>query len=152
MLGPTTSDAGFTKPQPFMILSFLKNVEQSGSSATPEAFASRPFLMSESANSMVGTTLSNLADSSQMSQFVMKVEPANYQFRTLAGGAGGRNMYQGGSRQPGLGSDFYVLKRRIPYAPPLSLGAFENAIASGFARRFKDQTAIGEADFFPLKR
>jgi hypothetical protein len=150
VLGPTTSDAGFTKPQPFMILSFLKNVEQSGSSATPEAFASRPFLMSESANSMVGTTLSNLADSSQMSQFVMKVEPANYQFRTLAGGAGGRNMYQGGSRQPGLGSDFYVLKRRIPYAPPLSLGAFENAIASGFARRFKDQTAIGDGtDKFP---
>ncbi len=139
-----------TKPQPFMILSFLKNVEQSGGGAVPDAFASRPFLMSESANSMVGMTLSNLANSSQMSQFIMKAEPANYQFNTLAAGAGGRNMYQGGSRQPSSGGDFNVLKRRISFAPPLSLGAFENAIASGFARRFKDQTAIGDGtDKFP---
>jgi type II secretory pathway pseudopilin PulG len=140
----------FLTPKPFMILSFLRNVEQSAPGTVPDAFASRPFLMSESANSMVGMTLSNLATSSHMSQFVMKVEPANYQFRTLAAGPGGRNLYQGGSRQPTQGGSFFLLKRRIPFAPPLSLGAFENAIASGFARRFRDQSPIGDGtDPFP---
>lgn len=138
------------KPRPFMILSFVRNVEQSGGGVAPEAFASRTLLMSESANSMVGMSLSNLATASQMSQFVMKVEPANYQFSTLAAGPGGRNLYQGGSRNSNPGGSFNLFKRRTPLAPPISLGAFENAIASGFARRLKDQLPIGDlTDPFP---
>ena len=139
------------KPQPFLLLSYLRNVEQdSSSTAAPDAFASRPFTMSESANSMVGMPISSLATSSHISQCVIKAERLNYQFSSLAAGAGGRNIYQGGSRQINQGGSLNVIKRRIPIAPPLSLGAFESAIASGFSRRFKDQLAIGGGtDPFP---
>jgi hypothetical protein len=71
-------------------------------------------------------------------QGLITVEPLNYQFRTLAAGAGGRNAYHGGGRQPNLGGSFHVVKRRLPFAPPLSFGAFENAIASGLHKRFGD--------------
>lgn len=39
-------------------------------------------------------------------------EAMNYQFRTLAAGAGGRNVHHGGGRQPNLGGGFSVIKRR----------------------------------------
>ena len=138
------------KPQPFLLMTYLRNVEQDSGTGAPDAFASRSQLMNEPANCNVGMPVENLATASHVSQFVCKVEPLPYQFRTLAAGAGGRNLYHGGSRQINQGGSFNVIKRRIPIAPPLSLGAFENAIAAGFARRFQNQFAIGNGtDPFP---
>ncbi len=77
-----------------------------------------------------------IPDDLHENQLLFTAEPLNYQFRSLAAGAGGRNVYHGGGRQPGLGGEFRVIKRRIPLAPPLSLGAFENAIAGGFCAHF----------------
>ena len=73
-------------------------------------------------------------------QVLFTAEPLNYQFSSLAAGEGGRNIYHGGGRQPSVGGSFRVIKRRIPLGPPLSLGAFENAIAVGF------RTHFGEVD------
>ena len=139
------------KAQPILILSYLRNVEQSTSGAGPDAFASRTLMMSEPVNSFFEIPLANdLKSSLHVSQFMMKAESANYQFRTLAAGAGGRNLYHGGSRQAGLGGSLNVIKRRAPLAPPLSLGAFENAIASGLWLRWKDSRVIGDGtDRFP---
>lgn len=130
------------RPQPFMAFSFIRNVEQDSTPESPEAFPSRSHLMSEPANAQIGMPLDSIAAGLQVSQFTLKAEPLPYQFRTLAAGAGGRNLYHGGSRQPNLGGSFNVIKRRIPLAPPLSIGAFENAIASGFSRRFRDALPI----------
>jgi hypothetical protein len=131
-----------SRPQPFMAFSFIRNVEQDSNPASPEAFASRSHLMSEPASGLMGQPLDSIGAGLQVSQFTLKAEPLPYQFRTLAAGAGGRNIYHGGSRQPNLGGSFNVIKRRIPLAPPLSIGAFENAIASGFSRRFRDALPI----------
>lgn len=130
------------RPQPFMAFSFIRNVEQDSNPASPEAFASRSHLMSEPSSGLMGLPLDSIAAGLHVSQFTLKAEPLPYQFRTLAAGAGGRNLYHGGSRQPNLGGSFQVIKRRTPLAPPLSIGAFENAIASGFSRRFKDALPI----------
>lgn len=81
----------------------------------------------------------------QNSQLVTIADPMDYAFgndRTMAAGAGGRNLYHGGAREPGLGGSFNVVKRRIPLAAPLSLGAFENAIACGFVQRFAGGPAL----------
>ena len=141
-----------SKPQPILRLSYQRNVEQDSSvTGVPDAFASRPLMMSESAGSLLEVPLANQPQASfHSSQLIIKAESAKYQFDTLAAGAGGRNLYHGGSRQLGLGGSLYVIKRRIPLAPPLSLGAFENAIASGCVLRWKDQKLIGDlSDTFP---
>ncbi len=141
-----------SKPQPILKLSYLRNVEQdSSNNGVPDAFASRTLTMNESAGSMFGLPLANQFQTSlHTSQVIVKAEPANYKFETLAAEAGGRNLYHGGSRQLGSGGSLYVIKRRTPLAPPLSLGAFENAIASGCALRWKDQVLIGDkSDTFP---
>lgn len=145
-------DSPNKKPKPFMSLNFIRNVEQSSPGVAPNAFASRPYLLSEPANSMVATTLSNLAATSHQGQYVLTAEPMNYQFSTLAAGPGGRNVYHGGSRGPNQGGTFNFIKRRVPLAPPLSLGAFENAIASGFARRFNDQISLSGDSWTPNAR
>jgi len=127
------------EPKPIMLFSILKNVEQSSSQANPDALASRPLLLDESAR--VGRAILRYGDvprDLQSTQLLFTAEPLNYQFRTLAAGAGGRSVYHGGGRQPGNGGNFQVIKRRIPLVPPLSLGAFENAIASGFSSHFGD--------------
>lgn len=130
------------KPKPIMMFSFLRNVEQASGAVPMDAFASRPFQLSEPAAAGRNLTPSSTATARHFNQMLITAEPMNYQFRTLAAGDGGRNVYHGGGRQPGLGGNFSVIKRRIPIAPPLSMGAFENAIASGFAGRFSSAPAI----------
>ncbi len=131
------------KPQPVMMISFLRNVERDSGTAPPDAFASRPFQLAEPAAGWSAYSSSTVESGLHGWQRLITAEPLNYQFRTLAAGQGGRNVYQGGGRQPNLGGSFHVFRRRIPFAPPLSLGAFENAIASGFTERFKNAPAIG---------
>lgn len=132
------------KPQPVMMINFLMNVEQSSGAVPPDAFASRPFQFNEPAASWGGLSPTTIETARHSTQMLITAEPMNYQFRTLAAGAGGRNIYHGGGRQPNLGGSFNVIKRRIPIAPPMSLGAFENAIASGFTGRFSNSgPAIG---------
>jgi hypothetical protein len=121
-------------------------VEQSSGSTPPDAFASRPFLLNDPALGGHGATPASVATDRHATQMLITAEPMNYQFRTLAAGAGGRNVYSGGGRQPNLGGNFNVIKRRIPVAPPLSLGAFENAIASGFCGHFYEGAAPAIAD------
>ncbi len=131
------------RPQPFMMISFLRNVERDSGAMPRDAFASRPFQLCESAKGWSGYSPNTVLPSLHANQRMITAEPLNYQFRTMAAGAGGRHVYHGGGRQPNLGGSFYVIRRRVPFAPPLSLGAFENAIAAGFAERFKDAPAIG---------
>jgi hypothetical protein len=137
-------------PQPVLMLSFLQNVEQSSNGGTPDAFASRPFQLGESAVNGRRTNPTKLAEDLHDMQCLVTAEPMNYQFRTLAAGNGGRNIYIGGGRQPNIGGSFNVISRRIPLAPPLSIGAFQNAIASGFCGHFNDGGggAVG-GDAFP---
>lgn len=137
------------KPQPVLMMSFLRNVEQSSGATPVDAFASRPFLLNEPASSGRGISPSTVETARHSTQLLITAEGMNYQFRTLAAGAGGRNVYHGGGRQPNLGGSFNVIKRRIPVAPPLSLGAFENAIASGFCGRFSDSGPAIAPDPYP---
>ncbi len=126
------------KPKPIMMLNFLRNVEQSSPFPQNDAFPSRPFQLNEPAAHQHQVIPNKNEESRRhFNQTLITTEAMNYQFRTLAAGAGGRNVYHGGGRQPGLlGGSFNVIKRRLPLAPPLSLGAFENAIATGFTQRF----------------
>lgn len=140
-----------SKPQPILTLSYLRNVEQSTSgpppNMAPDAFASRQFLMNESASSMFELSLANqFQNSLHKSQLIVKAESANYTFNSLASGSGGSNIYHGGGRlgSASRGDTFFVIKRRVPLSPPLSLGAFENAIATGCALRWKDARVIGD--------
>jgi type II secretory pathway pseudopilin PulG len=137
-----------TQPQPIMMINFLRNQEKSSGAAPPDAFASRPFHLNEPSAAGRGLLPASIDASLHANQMLITAEPLNFQFRTLAAGAGGRHIYQGGGRQPNLGGSFHVIKRRIPIAPPMSLGAFENAIASGFNRRMRDAPAIA-GDPFP---
>jgi hypothetical protein len=121
-------------PQPILLLSFVRNVEQASTASPPDAFVSRPFLLNDAAWAGHSLLTDDLTANRHISQTLITAESMNYQFRTLAAGAGGRNAYHGGGRQPNLGGSFNVIKRRIPMAPPLSLGAFQNAIAGGLVR------------------
>jgi hypothetical protein len=131
----------FITPQPVLMFSYAQNVEQSSGSTPPDAFASRPFLLNEPTVSGNNMSPSTMASDRHATQILVTGEPMNFQFRTLAAGEGGRFVYSGGGRQPNLGGSFNVVKRRIPVAPPLSLGAFENAIASGFCGHFYEGAA-----------
>ena len=137
-----------TRAQPIMMISFLRNVERNSGATPPDGIASRPFQLAEPAGGYTSMAPSNIDSSLHGNQRLLTAEPLNYQFRTLAAGAGGRNFYQGGGRQPNLGGNFSVIRRRLPLAPPQSLGAFENAIAIGFFQRFKDAPAI-DGDPYP---
>lgn len=130
------------KPQPIMMISFLRNVERDSGTSPPDAFASRPFQLAETAAGWSAYSPSGVDAGLHAYQRLITAEPMNYQFRTLAAGQGGGYVYHGGGRQPSLGGSFNVIRRRIPFAAPLSLGAFENAIATGFTRRFKDAPKI----------
>lgn len=120
-----------TKAQPVLMFSFVRNVEQDSGTTPPDAFASRPFILNEPSISSHSLNASDIASCRHVVQTLITAEPMNYQFRSLAAGEKGRNIYHGGGRQPNLGGSFNVIKRRIPLAPPLSLGAFQNAIACG---------------------
>jgi len=129
------------RPKPVLMFSFLQNVEQPSGAIPPDGFASRPFLLNDPALAGHGASPNSVATSRHATQMLVTAETMNYQFRTLAAGAGGRNVYSGGGRELQLGGSFNVIKRRIPVAPPLSLGAFENAIASGFCGHFYEGAA-----------
>lgn len=118
-------------PKPFLMFSFLRNVERDSGTTPPDAFASRPFVLNDPALSGHVMRTSDIESIRHLHQTLITAEPMNYQFRTLAAGDGGRNVYHGGGRQPNLGGSFRAIARRIPLAPPLSLGAFQNAIACG---------------------
>ena len=142
-----------TKPQPVMMISFLRNVEQTTGVTPPDAIASRPFYLNEPSSAGRGLAPSNIDTTLHTNQTLITAEPLNYQFRTLAAGPNGGSIYHGGGRQPNLGGSFNVVKRRLPIAPPLSFGAFENAIACGLNKRFGNMAmgpglAIG-GDPFP---
>lgn len=125
------------EPQPIMVMNIIRNVERDTGGVVPDALASRPFLLSEPAVASTTVWRNAIPEDLHNTQLLFTAEPLNYQFRSLAAGAGGRNIYHGGGRQPGIsGGSFNVIKRRIPMAPPLSIGAFENAIAAGFSARF----------------
>jgi hypothetical protein len=137
------------KPLPVIMVTTLCNVERSRTSITPpNALPSRPYLLHEPATSnkfSISNGASNYLLTMHNSQLLTIAEPMDFAFgndRTMAAGVGGRNLYQGGSREAGLGGSFNVVKRRIPLAAPLSLGAFENAIACGFTSRFPGGTAL----------
>ncbi len=139
------------EPQPIMMLSFLQNVEQSSGEKAPDSIASRPFMLGSMPVSSRGNHFKKLEEDRHNSQILVTAEPMNYQFRTLAAGDGGRNIYVGGGRQPGFGGSFNVISRRIPYSPPLSIGAFKEAVAAGFCGHFRDPgggAAVG-GDSFP---
>lgn len=123
-------------PQPIMALNIVRNVERDSGGPVLDALPSRPFMLNEPASQAGAIQRNAIPEEFHARQLLFTAEPLSYQFRSLAAGAGGRNIYHGGGRQPGLGGSFNVVKRRIPMAPPLSLGAFENAIAAGFALRF----------------
>lgn len=133
-----------SKAQPIMMISFLRNVERDSGTTPPDAFASRPYQLAEPAAGWSSISPATLESALHSQQRMITAEPLNYQFRTLAAGDGGRYVYQGGGRQPNLGGSFHVIRRRVPVAPPISLGAFENAIATGFTERFKNAPAITE--------
>jgi hypothetical protein len=137
------------KPQPVMMMSFLRNVERPSGAVPADAFVSRPFQLNEPGASGRGLTPATIETARHATQQLITAEAMNYQFRTLAAGAGGRNVYHGGGRQPNLGGGFSVIKRRIPIAPPMSLGSFENAIASGFCGRFSNSGPAIAGDPFP---
>ena len=137
------------KAQPVLLLSFLQNVEQATNGQTPDAFASRPYQLGETPISDRSFNPSTLEEDRHDGQGLVIAESMNYQFRTLAAGDGGRNIYIGGGRQPNLGGSFNVIHRHIPMAPPLSIGAFQHAIASGFCGRFSDAGSAVGGDSFP---
>jgi hypothetical protein len=129
------------RPMGVLMISYLKNVERSmatGAHEAPEAFPSRPFHMIEpSITDRKLLTESFDADlhsrqwlftAERMPEFLLGNE------RTLPSGKDGKNVFHGGSREISFGS-FNVIKRRIPLSAPLSLGAFENAIACGLTNR-----------------
>jgi len=126
-------------PMPVMMITLMPNVEKSRTTLIPpNAYPSRAYHFFEPAvaERRIMPTTQDLT--MQTNQLVTIAEPMDYEFandRTLAAGVGGRNLYHGGAREVGLGGSFNVVKRRIPLSPPLSIGAFENAIACGFVQR-----------------
>jgi hypothetical protein len=126
------------RPQPIMLLNIIRNVERNSNAEHPDALPSRPGMLYEPANGITTIWRNQIPMDFHKAQSLYTAEPLNYQFRSFAAGQGGRNIYHGGGRQPAVGGQFRVIKRRIPLAPPLSLGAFENAIAAGFCARFGD--------------
>jgi hypothetical protein len=144
-------------PLPVLMVTTLCNVERSRTALTPpNALPSRPYLLREPATSnmtSITNSAANFFPTMQNSQLVTIAEPMDYAFgndRTMAGGVGGRNLYHGGARETGLGGSLTVVKRRIPLAAPLSLGAFENAIACGFVQRIAGGSALsGAPDILP---
>jgi hypothetical protein len=127
------------RPKPIMLFSIIRNVEQNSGGSYPDAMPSRPILLGDPAMGSIPLFPSTIRDDLHRTQMMFAAKPLNYRFETFATGPGGRNVYQGGGRQPGnVGGEFTMIKRRIPLAPPISLGAFENAVAGGFWAHYGD--------------
>jgi hypothetical protein len=145
-------------PLAVLMVTTMPNVEKSRIDLQPpNAFASRPYQLHEPAiNNMIvsTTTPANTDLTMQNSQLVTIAESMEYEFvnrRSMAiGEIGKERIYQGGGREVETGGAFMAVKRRIPLAPPLSLGAFENAIACGMTGRFASSGAFnGNANGLP---
>ena len=136
------------KPMPVMMITLMPNTEKSRALLPPNAFPSRPFQLRETAipRGVIDAETAQKTDlTMHNSQWIVIAEPMDYKFgneRTLAAGEGGRNLYHGAAREVALGGSFTVIKRRIPLAPPLSIGAFENAVACGLSQRFSTGSAL----------
>lgn len=145
------------KPLPVLVVTTMANVERSRTNLQPpNALPSRPYLVHEpaTANMTSLTTVqpsgvSNLLLTMQNSQLLTIGESFN-NLRIMTDSTG-KNMLHGGAREAGsFGGSKYVVKRRIPLAAPLSLGAFENAIACGFFQRFAGGPSLNPtADLLP---
>lgn len=136
------------KPMPVIMVTTMPNVERSRTSVQPpNALPSRPYLIHEPATgNMIAITnqASNTLLTMHNSQLVTIADPMDYTFgndRTLADSTG-LNLYHGGSREAALGGSKNVVKRRVPLVAPLSIGAFENAIACGFSSRYPGGSAL----------
>ena len=135
------------KPKPVVMVSFLQNVEQASKNNPPDAFASRPSLLNEPSLNGRNIDSTRFEADIHANQMPFTAEAMNYNFtgKSIAAGAGGRNLLFGGGRDVNLGGSFSVISRRTPIAPPLSLGAFQNAIASGFCDHFNEAAMLTEA-------
>ena len=138
-----------TEAQPVLVLSFLQNVEEP-TTGTADAFASRPYQLHDPALADHSYSATRLETERHAQQFIFSAESMDYKWRSIAAGDGGGNIYYGGGRQPNLGGSFNVVSRRIPIAPPLSLGAFQNAIASGFSDHFAEAALRSQVGGNPL--
>lgn len=134
-------------PKPVLMVTSMTNVERSRTALLPpNALPSRPYILQEPGSSRLtaisNNAVTNLLPTMQNAQLVTIAEPMDFtpgNDRTMPAGAGGLNIYHGGAREVALGGNLNVIKRRIPLSAPLSLGAFENAIASGFHSPFRSQ-------------
>lgn len=133
---PTVSSI-LSKPIPILMVTTMSNVERSRTTMPPNALPSRPYLLHEPATAHMtslttvpSTGGTNLLTTMQNSQLLTIAEP--FSNTRIPTDSKGNNLYQGGAREVGFGGSINVIKRRIPMSVPLSLGAFENAIACGF--------------------
>ena len=129
-----------SEPRPILIVSFMKNLENSSPATPPDAFASRPFQLTESAFSGHITSVARFESDQHAMQTVFSAKGMNYIWESLAGGPGGVDLYIGGGRNIGSGGSNVMIQRRIPLTAPLSLGAFQNAIAGGFCDHFYENS------------
>ena len=146
-------------PLPVMMVTTMPNVEKSRTDyQPPNAFPSLPYQLHEPAvSSMIVSTngAANTDLTMHNSQLVTIAEPMDYELasdRTMpTGEAGKEKIYHGGGRTVETGGKFTVIKRRIPLSAPLSLGAFENAIACGMTQRFASpgNALMGNANSLP---
>jgi len=134
----------YNEPQSIMIMTIARNVERSSDPAYPDALDSRPSLFDIAINPM-RVERDDTPSSLHETQMVWSAAPMNYdpEWRSLAAGEGGRNLYHGGGRQPSVGGNFQVFHRRIPFAPPLSIGAFQHGIAVGITGHFVPKSEGG---------
>jgi hypothetical protein len=126
------------RPKPIMLFSILRNVEQNSGGANPDSLPSRPIMNGDPALGNIPIFRDTMPDDLHRTQMMFAAKPLNFIFETFAAGANGGNVYHGGARQPAAGGEFRSIRRRIPLAPPLSLGAFENAVAGGLSAHFGD--------------
>jgi len=142
------------KALPVMMVTTMSNVEKSRTDfQPPNAFPSRPYLIHEPAiaTMLVSTKTPQETDlTMQNSQLVVIGETMDYEYGSDRTMPAGGNLYHGGAREVQSGGSLKVIKRRIPLSAPLSLGAFENAIACGLVQRYTQGRALnGSANSLP---
>ena len=125
--------------KPVFLLTVMKNVEKSSNLSTPDAFPSRPYQLDEPAVCR-RVVRNNVPTDGHGAQMLVTAESLDFTFKSLAAGQGGRNIYVGGGRQPAFGGSFHRIGRRIPFAPPLSIAAFQHGIAAGFSDHWNDNS------------
>ena len=64
-----------TKPQPVMMISFLRNVERDSGAQPPDAVASRPFHLNEAITAFRGLSPSTMEPAIHLTQYLITAEP-----------------------------------------------------------------------------